>query len=145
MINLNCSHSDNCLPDWNSSFNYSNCSWCRNGSRTGTRNWCPGFEGCRCNFHVMGYYTASRGPLVNFLLFLFSRSISITIQRQNKIKKLLFFKFSNGLRSVAGLGKFQKHQLIVLLLLNTQNEKVCWDLLFLPACCSSPSFPGLKS
>jgi len=81
-----CSYSGNCLPDWNASFNYSNCSWCRNGSRTGTRNWCPGFEGCRWNFHVMGYYTASRGPLVNFLLLLFSRSVSITRISRGRIK-----------------------------------------------------------
>jgi len=37
-------------------------------------------------FHVMGYYTASRGPLVNFLLLLFSRSVSITRISRGRIK-----------------------------------------------------------
>ena len=87
----------------------------------------------------------SVAPLKDFFDALHQGNYSKVEEIQQQISKLLFIKFSNGLRSVAGLGKFQKHQLIVLLLLNTQNEKVCWDLLFLPACCSSPSFPGLKS
>jgi len=34
----------------------------------------------------MQYYTASRGPLVNFLLLLFSRSVSITRISRGRIK-----------------------------------------------------------